>query len=557
MRHSDCLAWNRASCGLSIRLIGRVNERVNLNPRRWQLRSAGEGYPMWGPSPTGRYPNEGPRRSSSQLQVLAVALVAAMAGVVAMVDPLVAGAVVHPATVTVPGAPRGVRVAPGNRAAVIKWTAPANDGGRPITGYVATASPGSQTCSTTGATINTCSVHGLVNGHAYSVSVRASNKKGLGAPSAGVTVKPGIPLAPTHVKATPGNADATVFWTAPANNGSRITKYTVTTTPSFKRCTTAGAKAWTVTGLANETTYRFKVTATNAFGTGVPSAPSAPATPPVVQTIAVGQSPKGISSDGAYIWVTNATSGSVTELNASNGSVVHPSISVGKDPEGIVSDGTHVWVANTSLGSVAELNASDGSNVRTTPVGTDPEGISSDGAYVWVANSGSNSVSELNAADGALLRTIAVGANPGSVSLDGTHVWLTNDADGTVTELNASTGAFVETIAVGTNPDAISSDGTDVWVANKGGNSVTELDASTGSIVQTVPVGATPDAVTSDGTHVWVANSGSRSVTELNASTGSIAQTISVGTTPDAVTSDGSHVWVANSGSNSVTEIAV
>ncbi len=183
----------------------------------------------------------------------------------------------------VPGPPRGVKATPGNRAAVVKWTAPADNGGRPITGYVATASPGSETCTTTGAT--TCTVHGLVNGHTYSISVKASNKKGFGAPSAAVTVKPGLPLAPTHVKATPGNGFAAISWTAPANNGSRITKYTVTTTPSFKRCTTSGTRTCTVTGLTNGTTYRFKVTATNAFGTGAPSAASAPATPPVVRTI--------------------------------------------------------------------------------------------------------------------------------------------------------------------------------------------------------------------------------------------------------------------------------
>ena len=242
-------------------------------------------------------------RSSVHLQVLTVALVAAMAGVAAMVAPVVAGAVVHPATITVPGAPRGVTAVAGNRAALVRWTAPANDGGRPITGYVATASPGSETCTTTGAT--TCTVHGLVNGHTYSVSVKASNKRGLGAPSAVVTVKPGIPLAPTHVKATPGNGYATIFWNAPANNGSPITKYTVTTTPGFKRCTTAGANTCTVTGLTNDTTYRFKVTATNAYGTGAASTPSAPATPPVVRTISVGTGPKGISSDGAHVWVTN------------------------------------------------------------------------------------------------------------------------------------------------------------------------------------------------------------------------------------------------------------
>ena len=36
------------------------------------------------------------------------------------------------------------------------------------------------------------------------------------------------PGAPTGVTATPGNASATVTWTAPSNGGSAITSYTVT-----------------------------------------------------------------------------------------------------------------------------------------------------------------------------------------------------------------------------------------------------------------------------------------------------------------------------------------
>ena len=60
------------------------------------------------------------------------------------------------ASVTGPGAPRQVLATPGNGSAVVKWTAPAHDGGSAITGYRVTTSPGSKTCSTTKA--KTCTV---------------------------------------------------------------------------------------------------------------------------------------------------------------------------------------------------------------------------------------------------------------------------------------------------------------------------------------------------------------------------------------------------------------
>ena len=181
------------------------------------------------------------------------------------------------------------------------------------------------------------------------------------------------------------------------------------------------------------------------------------------------------------------------------GTQVVQTIPVGVTPHGVSSDGTHVWVAGSS---VTELDASTGAVVQTIGVGSGAEAISSDGTHVWVVNEGGNSVTELDASTGAVVQTIGVGNFPDAVSSDGTHVWVANSGDNTVTELDASTGAVVQTIDVGTTPSGVSSDGTDVWVTNEDDNTVTELNASTGAVVQTIGVGVAPDAVSSDETHV-------------------------------------------------------
>jgi hypothetical protein len=92
-----------------------------------------------------------------------------------------------------------------------------------------------------------------------------------------------VPGAPTIGTATPGNAQATVAFTAPASNGgSAITGYTATSSPGGFTGTCAApcaAATITVTGLTNGTAYTFTVTATNGAGTGVASAASNSVTP--------------------------------------------------------------------------------------------------------------------------------------------------------------------------------------------------------------------------------------------------------------------------------------
>lgn len=99
---------------------------------------------------------------------------------------------------------------------------------------------------------------------AKEVATQAVIKQGAVAP----------PGAPTAVKATPGNAQATVTFTPPASNGgSSITSYTATAYPDGKTATKDSIPI-TVTGLTNGTSYTFTVTATNPVGTSAPSTPS-------------------------------------------------------------------------------------------------------------------------------------------------------------------------------------------------------------------------------------------------------------------------------------------
>jgi alpha-tubulin suppressor-like RCC1 family protein len=85
-------------------------------------------------------------------------------------------------TIGAPLAPTIGSASADDRAASVAFLAPANDGGSPITGYVATSFPGALTSS--GCVASPCTVSGLDNGTAYTFSVAAVNLLGTGQASA-------------------------------------------------------------------------------------------------------------------------------------------------------------------------------------------------------------------------------------------------------------------------------------------------------------------------------------------------------------------------------------
>jgi alpha-tubulin suppressor-like RCC1 family protein len=199
----------------------------------------------------------------------------------------------------VPGAPPGLIVTPGNASAALSWTAPPSNGSA-IIEYSVSVSPatGFYTISGTSA-----SVIDLANGVAYTFSVAATNGAGTGPASYGTATPAGIPGAPTGLTATAGDRAATLGWTPPATNGSAITGYVVSVTPSAGAVVSVNPATATasVTGLTNDQSYTFTVSAANGVGTGPVSPPSAAFTPKAPVTVGTFNVSGAINSDGYVV----------------------------------------------------------------------------------------------------------------------------------------------------------------------------------------------------------------------------------------------------------------
>ncbi len=172
-----------------------------------------------------------------------------------------------------PHAPSDLVARPGHESARLSW----NQTGAIVTDYEYELD-GSGDWIATGSTDKSYTVRGLNNRQLYRFKVRGVNDDGNGPASAEAQATPNAqpPDPPTDLKAVAGDGQVTLTWTAPkSDGGTAITHYQYeqngnwhSTVPRDSTDTT-----YTVTGLTNQRTYRFRVQAFNESQAG-PSTPS-------------------------------------------------------------------------------------------------------------------------------------------------------------------------------------------------------------------------------------------------------------------------------------------
>ena len=180
---------------------------------------------------------------------------------------------------SVPGGPASLTTTPGDEEVALVWSAPADDGGAPVTGYeyryaAGDAVPEDTPWQSAGLNLQ-WTVTGLTNGQEYAFEVRARNRVGDG-PARGALATPvGRLGAPAFLTATAGDEEVELVWSPPADvGGESVTGYEYryaagAAVPGDTPWQSAGLNLeWTVTGLTNGQQYAFEVRARSRVGEG-------------------------------------------------------------------------------------------------------------------------------------------------------------------------------------------------------------------------------------------------------------------------------------------------
>lgn len=381
-----------------------------------------------------------------------------------------------PSTGTAPGAVPGAPVigsaVAANGQVRVAFTAPASNGGLPISGYTATC--GTRSASGSASPI---SVISLINGAPVSCTVAATNAAGTGPSSApSSTVTPGLPGAFAYIPKV-SQASVTVV---DLGTGSVVQNIGLPNGMGGVAASPDGARVY----LVSQSTGNVAVIDTQSRAH--------------IATIAVGSRPWSavVSPDSTRVYVSNGGDAAVSVIDAATNSVV-ATIPVFNNPTGlaITPDGSRLFVANGGSRALSVIDTTTRQVIATLTVGLDPIGVatSQDGRRAYVTGYSSNDVSVIDVENLTVVGTVAVGsgANGVAVSRDSRRAYVGNREGNSVSVIDAATRTVVATVSVGSIPEGIdvSADGMEVLVVNRGSGDISRISTATNTVVGTINLG--------------------------------------------------------------------
>jgi len=137
------------------------------------------------------------------------------------------------------------------------------------------------------------------------------------------------------------------------------------------------------------------------------------------------QNPVGIVAMGGRMWVTDAGTGEVLELNPSTGALIGKFKLELKQPKGLAFDGQRLWVADQATRQIVAYDVANGKQVKAIPVRWPEEkgfktieALGWDGKVLWTAIAAgfSSTFNQVDAESGRIVRSVFADCDPRGIA---------------------------------------------------------------------------------------------------------------------------------------------
>jgi YVTN family beta-propeller protein len=143
------------------------------------------------------------------------------------------------------------------------------------------------------------------------------------------------------------------------------------------------------------------------------------------QPVALDATPTDVACGGGSVWVSSASAGAVTQVDARTAAIVR-TITTGAGASGLAFGDGLLWVANTRDGTVSKIDPRRGVPTGLAPIGArdGPTSVAVGGGQVWVSDAGSGTLVRIDRRRAVPARPLTVGNRPQSLAIVDGALWV-------------------------------------------------------------------------------------------------------------------------------------
>ncbi len=182
-----------------------------------------------------------------------------------------------------------------------------------------------------------------------------------------------------------------------------------------------------------------------------------------------GHHPTGLAFDGKHLWLADARTYLIYQIDPAHGKVLRQLKTPGFDPRGLAWDGRLLWCVDAGEGWIYGINVQTGIAEKLLESNSpDPIGLTFDGEFLWLVDNKEKKLLKINRIDGMMHENIpAPSANSKGLAFDGSYIWVADNGDDMLYRVAPASGQVVTFLpSIGPYPYGICWDGKTLWCAD-------------------------------------------------------------------------------------------